>query len=238
MSECWWWLAESGHCFFNCLNLTWVEQSQRGAPPGPLVAAPAHPRPSSSTGFGGAAPAPTTAQSGAVLSFSEADPSIVVPVAAGPQLTLIELDPNFVFELLVAKTPRALEDLFPPFLVHLRDHPLLGTALPEWSAEARLVRALRAGVSARRVLDEEFDKQARSLKLPVNSSIYVVLRCNLYPAGFYTWSYTAYIDLVGSGSGLEPGSVSHGFPTLAEAEAFLRGARLQWPQQLQLEGLL
>ena len=225
-------------CWSHCLNLLWVDRSLRGLPPGPLVAAPPGPRPSSAIARGRAAFGAPSSRPSEGLGFTEADPSITVSGTAGSHLTVIDLDPNFVFELLVARSPRALGDLFPPFLVHLRDHPLLGTALPEWSAEARLVRALRAGVSARRVLDGEFDKQARSLKLPVSSSLYLVLRCSRYPAGFYTWSYAAYTEVVFTDSGLEPGSISHGFPTLAEGESFLRGARLQWPQPLQVEAQL
>ena len=225
-------------CWSYCWPLFWVDRSLRGVPPGPLVAAPPRPRPSSAIARGLAALGTSTSQPSGGLGFTEADPNIAVGGAGGLHLTVIDLDPNFVFELLVARSPRALGDLFPPFLAHLRDHPLLGTALPEWSAEARLVRALRAGVSARRVLDEEFDKQARSLKLPVSSSIYLVLRCSRYPTGFYTWSYAAYIESVSTDSGLELGSISHGFPTLAEAESFVRGARLQWPQLLQGEAQL
>ena len=150
-----------------------------------------------------------------------------------PYLPYIELSPDFVSALLKASRPRVLGELLPPFLQQYLVRPDLQALNPSWPIEARLVRALRAGVSARIVLDGQFDKQARSPGLPWDNQIYVVLRCRTQLGGFVTQFLTVYCAvLVGDTGGLEPGSVSHGFPTVSEAEVFLRGARRQWPPEL------
>lgn len=150
-----------------------------------------------------------------------------------PYLPVIELSPEFLTRLLSANTPRSLGDLFPPFLQQYRYKPDLQALNPTWPIEARVTRALRAGASARRVLDGLFDKQARSPGLPWDNRFYVVLRCRAHLGGFVTQFYSVYVAVLVDQSGeLEAGSVSHGFPTLSEVEVFLRGARRQWPAEL------
>lgn len=150
-----------------------------------------------------------------------------------PYLPLIELSPEFLTRLLSATSPRTLGDLFPPFLQQYRFKSDLQALNPIWTLEARVTRALRAGASARRVLDGLFDKQVRSPGLPWDNRFYVVLRCSAHLGGFVTQFYSVYVAvLVNQAGDLEPGSVSHGFPTVSEVEVFLRGARRQWPAEL------
>lgn len=151
-----------------------------------------------------------------------------VPVG---ELLLIEISPVFVRELLVTTSPARLGELCPSFLSHLFDHPDLALD-SRWSARSRLGRAFRAGVSAGRVVAGLFDKQARSLALDIDNRVYIVLRCDRFPRGFWTRHYRIYCAEVFRGGQFAPGTVSHGFPSVVEIEAFLRGAFEQWPVEL------
>ena len=173
----------------------------------------------------------------------------VIPVQVGslhfpaleiPHLPVIPLGDDYIWELLTAKTPETLEDLFPPFLEPLLDHPdfvdsgVWVTAPRGWSVKARLVRALRAGASARRVALGLFPKQAKSLSLPFDNKVYICVRAPNYPSGFCTASFTEFILRVTSRSTGDflPGVICHSFPTVAEGSVFLRGALLQWPVEV------
>lgn len=162
--------------------------------------------------------------------------SLQLPESPRPPLHFVDLDPIFVYHLLQARTPVASADLFPPFLdPYESQFHLLGGDL-NWSPRARVVRAFRSGVSALRVLNGDFDKQVRAPALGVSNNYYIVLRCRQYPSGFFTASFDLYCRILKQHSGggeLEPGSVSHSFPTVCEVEIFLRGAHRQWPQALQ-----
>ena len=101
-----------------------------------------------------------------------------------------------------------------------------------WTSRARLGRAFRAGVAAReRLLGREC--AIASPTIPFQNSIYIVLRCNSYPQGFWTSSNRAYIEVVGDRRGLQPGSIRHALPSRAEATAFLAGAARPWPEEVQ-----
>lgn len=147
------------------------------------------------------------------------------------RLVDIELDQELVYLLLTATSQRALGELRPTFLNHYLDHPTLGEDR-HWSPAARATRALRAGVSARRVLTGAFHKQARSLNLTVPNNFYVVLWSRSHPGGFWTSRYQVFVELVCAPTGLSSGCICHGFPSVIEVEIFLRGARRQWPPEL------
>eukprot|EP00438_Fugacium_kawagutii_P032233 Skav231693 [mRNA] locus=scaffold597:1127874:1128491:+ [translate_table: standard] len=135
--------------------------------------------------------------------------------------------------VLAASTPRELEELSLLFLGFLTGR--LRATGSEWTPRARIARAFQCGIAAGRRLSSEtcsFAAQA----IPFRNTVYVVLRVpDLEP--FWTSSYGTYISAVGSqsppsGSEFHPESVSHAFPTKAEAEAYCVGARRPWPRQL------
>ena len=103
-----------------------------------------------------------------------------------------------------------------------------------WTAEARLARAFRAGLSAALVVEGARRYQCRSPELPLRNRVYICLQCARYPDGFWTTSYTTFIrHCPRERSGvLERGSVSHAFPSRCEASCFLEGAGAGWPTQL------
>lgn len=159
-------------------------------------------------------------------------PTLTVAVRPAPYLAVVDLSPDFVYELLVAKTPAALDRLLPGFLEPYLRHPDLQSFHPLWTAQLRTVRALRAGVSARRVWLGQFPKQAASLALPFDNQFYVVLRTRGRSQPFFTASFAVYVENVIEGDTFVAGSISHGFPSLAEVEIFCRGAQIQWPQEI------
>eukprot|EP00435_Cladocopium_sp_Y103_P041784 s2396_g11.t1 len=119
--------------------------------------------------------------------FVEAAPTFEEPAAAID----IEFSRDFQVEILKARDPETLSQLVPDFLLHLANHPSLDSRDRQWHPRARIGRALRAGISARRVLDDEFDKQARSPSVPFRS-VYICLRCIRSESGWWTDSYAVY----------------------------------------------
>lgn len=124
--------------------------------------------------------------------------------------------------------PRALEDrairaatigdlvqLPLPFLDHLL--PRLRGHHPEWSPAARIARAFRAGVAARRRLDGIF---CEASSLSFRNCYYVCLRAARGEPGFWTSDYAAYL------------SRRRGPTACAQIPAFLVGARKGWPQRV------
>lgn len=105
----------------------------------------------------------------------------------------------------------------------------------EWTPKSRIYRAFRAGLIARRRLDGEYLEHS-SPGLPFRSSYYVILRSTLFPSGCWTQHYQLYVDSVRDPRHPEtdfgPTSVSHGFATQAECEAYLAGAARPWPTQI------
>ncbi|OLP99118.1 hypothetical protein AK812_SmicGene18347 [Symbiodinium microadriaticum] len=88
-------------------------------------------------------------------------------------------------------------------------------ALENWTSEARIARAVRAGISAAIVLSGARDFQERSPPLPTRNRIYVVLRCSSTPGGFVTEAYKTFAARVpkdGVGR-LERAAVCHAFPS-------------------------
>ena len=163
-----------------------------------------------------------------------APPEIVNTFAPARRALDVEFSRDFCVEILRTRDPETLGELVPNFLLHLANHPDLDSCVAEWHPRARIGRALRAGISAGRVLNGDFDKQARSLAFPFKNTIYICLRCIRSEEGWWTDSYLVYIRCIeipepAETGGIQPYSVSHAFPTLSEGEAFLRGARRPWP---------
>lgn len=129
-----------------------------------------------------------------------------------------------------ASTAGALAELPLPFLSGYISR--LRGADPNWTPQARIGRAFRAGVVARRQLDG-LVQEGQSLGVPFRNSVYVVLRDRDHSISFWTSSYTVYANAV-----LERGrdrfsdeSISHAFPTQTEAEVYCAGARTRWPAE-------
>lgn len=129
-----------------------------------------------------------------------------------------------------ATTPARLSQLTLPFLTALVGRLRAGHA--EWSPSARIHRAFRAGVLARRRLDGNFQEED-SLAVPFRNCYYICLREAGHQSGFWTTDYGIYIERVGGPSGrLHPDSISQALPSQVEAQAFLVGARRPWPRRL------
>lgn len=107
--------------------------------------------------------------------------------------------------------------------------------LPFWTPRARIARAFRAGVVARRQLDGQIQCGV-SLNTPFRNSVYVVLRDRDSGASFWTASYPLSARSVldpADQSEFSRGTVSHAFASQAEAEAYCAGTRTRWPQERQ-----
>ena len=131
-----------------------------------------------------------------------------------------------------ARGPAALSALTLPFLSYLVPR-LKQSFTTEWSPVARLARAFRAGVLARRRLDGGILEES-SEGIPLRNTFYICLRtANNCTTGFWTASYANYWSRVRSNvtNEFHPDSISHAFPSRAEAESYLRGARRRWPPQ-------
>ena len=149
----------------------------------------------------------------------------------------VELPAEFVFQFLQSTAAGELADLLPSFLAHFCDRSDLEPFDSIWTPRARIGRAFRAGISAHLVLQGLFDKQAQTpgFSVRVRNRVYVVARCRQFPGGFYTKEYRIYHDQLVVGGSLEEGSVSHAFPSLTEAEVFLRACHFsRWPPELAL----
>ena len=133
-------------------------------------------------------------------------------------------------QVLAATTAAALASLPLGFLNHFQKR--LSAADPVWGPAARIGRAYRAGLVARKHLDGEYCDLC-SPQLPIRNTIYVVLRTPGFLTGFWTADFGVYRRLVINSpqqkNGFAEDSVSHAFPSRAEADAFLEGARCPWP---------
>lgn len=110
--------------------------------------------------------------------------------------------------------------------------PRLRSANLEWTGAARVGRAFRAGILARLRLQGEISELG-SEGIPFRNTLYVVLRAPGHYGGFWTPDYLAYTQAVLNGDNeFHRDSVSHGFPTRSEAEAYLVGAGRPWPRRL------
>lgn len=129
-----------------------------------------------------------------------------------------------------AQTAGELAGLRLTFLSHLATK--LRGQHSEWTPWARIGRAFRAGIIARRRLDGVFLEEA-STNIPFRNTYYVVLRGRGNSHGFWTTSYEIYLagvrDQTGGPRSFHPDTISHAFASHAEAEAYLAGARRPWP---------
>lgn len=134
-------------------------------------------------------------------------------------------------QIIRATTAEQLSRASLPFLTYLIGR--LRARDPVWTPTARVHRAFRAGVLARRRLDGLFAEED-SLGVPFRNTHYICLRSANNREGFWTTSYQLYIDRVGTrDGGLHSTSISQALPSEVEAQAFLVGARRPWPQRLQ-----
>ena len=133
--------------------------------------------------------------------------------------------------LLSCTAPRELHlvDLGP----HARFVGRLSRGASDWTCEARIARAVRAGVAARHRRGRA--PPVSSPQIPFPNRYYVGLCCDLYPQGFWCTSYALYAAAIRGrdGARFAAGSASHAFATLAEASAYLAGAQAPWPAKLQ-----
>ena len=160
-------------------------------------------------------------------------PAAEVGVAPTPEVTS---DPyNISTELedsvIAVREAAGLAAIALPFLTFLEGR--LRGAHAVWTPRARLARAFRAGVIARRHLNGEF-QTGTSPAIPFRNSLYITLReAGNDITGFWTTSYSTYTRRVGhynpTNGSFHPDSVSHAFPSSAEGEAYLVGARRRWP---------
>lgn len=141
---------------------------------------------------------------GQVSSFGSPSSGYSGP-ASGPFQELYTFSSQSEEPVTEASSPRALDQLFLESLGHLLGR--LRAPHSVWAPKARVARAFRAGILARRRLGEEILGEG-SLVIPFRNSYYLVLRSLDYPHGFWTRNYIVYQREVS------------------------RGAILPWPPQL------
>eukprot|EP00435_Cladocopium_sp_Y103_P076017 s103_g73.t1 len=133
------------------------------------------------------------------------------------RLAVVELDSAFERAILKVRTAEEIEALVPDFLLPLGNHNSLDSFHSSWNQAARIGRALRAVISAHRVLTGQFPKQAKSPSLPFRNEIYMCLRCIRSDEGWWTRSYNLFfiecIDnpFIEEGGVIQEYSVSHHF---------------------------
>ena len=175
-------------------------------------------------------PTPSSAAS------SAATPLAATPAATHPPAPAVgdfDFGEALEEEAIRAETPQLCADLALDFLGHLTAR-LRGSPSSGWNPRARIGRAFRAGVLAARRLRGEI-RPERSPSLPVyRNSYYICLRGGRVSAPFWTSSYPTYVARTRDQSAdrFADESVSHAFPTQAEAAAYLAGARRGWPQEV------
>eukprot|EP00435_Cladocopium_sp_Y103_P044796 s2013_g12.t1 len=117
----------------------------------------------------------------------------VFPRSDSFELPVIEFSRDFEVAILSCREPERLACLVPSFLDSYTREPALHSSDPLWSPAARVGRALRAGISARRVLTGQFHRQARSPELlSIANHVYVCLHCIRSETGWWTTSYELY----------------------------------------------
>ena len=184
----------------------------------------------------GASPTPSSQPALPSQASSSSAPSAALPdgpvdtvsAAAAPPFN----SPTWEAHLLACTTATqcGAVDLGPHQAAALRLTP---STTSTWTSQARIARALRAGVGAR--LSLEGSPPIASPSIPFQNRFYVALACERYPRGFWCSSYSRYSrEVQGSdGARFATGSVSHSFATQTELEAYLTGARAAWPVRLQ-----
>lgn len=105
-----------------------------------------------------------------------------------------------------------------------------------WNERARLGRALRAGIEAKRCLCSGNFRVTKLPDLQVRIQLRVVLFCPDRPEGFWSRSSRPFFNFIGDATGRgqgpdPPSSVFGSFATEKEASAYLLGAGRPWPPQ-------
>eukprot|EP00438_Fugacium_kawagutii_P013019 Skav214734 [mRNA] locus=scaffold3176:39423:40037:+ [translate_table: standard] len=135
-------------------------------------------------------------------------------------------------QALAAITPSAFAALD---LRCLRIEHRLHITSSEWTPAARLGRAFKAGLLARLHLDHESAFE-ESPAIPFRNQIYIVLRGSSEGLACWTRSHSVYTDRVfvlqGRVRDFASESVSHAFASQAEGSAYLAGARVTWPSEV------
>lgn len=134
--------------------------------------------------------------------------------------------------LLEATSARALAGFHLDFLARFANK-LRGTDR-DWTPRARVARAYRAGLIARLRLEGEVLEHT-SPTTPYRVGYYLVLRSPRHPSGCWTTDYNKYLSAVAPSTAHQTfadTSVSHGFASHAESEAYLVGAARPWPRHL------
>ena len=124
--------------------------------------------------------------------------------------------------------PRSeIEADFPPLPLSLRDtcRVLRGGSL---SWQSRAFRAWLAGCWARAVLEAQVESPNHSEALGLSNRVYCVIVARGLESPAVVHSFAAYKAIVGE---LRcGGSISHGFPSEAEARLYFAGAGLGFPE--------
>ena len=161
---------------------------------------------------------------------AEPDRSILAPVDSGAATA----EPDLEARILQASTAAQLGEFdiaaLRPLVRRLR------SANVEWTAQARIVRAFRAGLAAKNKLAGRWGVSAPpSPEVPYAVRYYVVLRGRRGSAPFWTYNRQRFFEKVGAsdGRGIAYGVVCQGLPSQAEADAFLLGAEQPWPELVQ-----
>lgn len=160
-----------------------------------------------------------------VSTAAEAAPADLVDSVVDPYGITLDLEHRAIR----AHSASELAGLRLTFLSHLAAK--LRGQHRDWTPWARIGRAFRAGIIARRRLDGVFLEEA-STNIPFRNTYYVVLRGRGNSHGFWTTSYEIYLTGVreiGGSHSFHPDTISHAFASHAEAEAYLAGARRPWP---------
>ena len=113
-------------------------------------------------------------------------------MSEGFELPLIEFSRDFECTILATPTPIGLAELVPNFLRQYYAHPDLDSLDPVWTSAARVGRALRAWISARRVTLGLLHKQALSASIPFDNRVYICLRDFRTEVGWWTIHYHVY----------------------------------------------
>ena len=140
-----------------------------------------------------------------------------------------QVTPELEERALQADSIQALNSLPLPFLDHLL--PRFRASHTTWTPKTRLARAFRAGVASRRRLDGIFCEVSVP-SVPFRNCFYVCLRAPGGEPPFWTNDYQIYFSKVRGPVGFHRDSISHAFASHCEVQAFLVGARKQWPRKL------
>lgn len=155
-----------------------------------------------------------------------------------PELLPRDFPPPLEEQALSATTARAFAAFAALSLRHLgaAGHRLSVASGGDWTPAARLGRASKAGLIARRLLEGAAGAE-ESPGIPFRNQYYLVLRGLREGGACWTTSFSVYSSRVfkerGAGRAFGANTVSHSFPRLSECQAYLSGARASWPPEVQ-----